>query len=367
KVLFACGGSGGHVIPAISMAQILEDSHAASSFVFVGSEGGIEKRITAKEGYAFRHIPTEGLHRSLTLRNFRTLYLAATSTRRAVAILKEEKPSLVIGTGGYVSFPLIRAAKRLSIPCLLYEPNAVPGLAVKLTEKAADAVLLQFEECKTHLRFPEKATVMGAPLRRGFSFPSRAEARRRLHMNQKDFVFLSFGGSLGAERISETILGAVPALKCQGVRLVHACGERLYNRLKFSHPGEVADGTLLPYIDDMPSYMAAADLILCRAGAITLAELSCAARASLLVPSPYVAGNHQFKNAEFYRKSGAALLLSEQDLSVELITERVLFLKQNPSLIDAMEASARKLSRKNAKNIFLKTVARVTEPSQKQV
>lgn len=355
KVLFACGGSGGHVIPAVSMAQVLEDNNMASSFVFVGSEQGIEKRITSKEGYPFRHIPTEGLHRSLTLRNFRTLYLAATSTARAVSILKEEKPDLVIGTGGYVSFPVVRAAKRLSIPCLLYEPNAVPGLAVKLTEKCANAVLLQFEECKAHLRHPEKAIVMGAPLRRGFSFPSRREARLRLHISQNDFFFLSFGGSLGAERISEAVMQAAPVLKGHGILSIHACGERLYKSFKHRFPGEVADGTLLPYIDDMANYMAAADLILCRAGAITLAELSGAGRASLLVPSPYVAGNHQHKNAELYKKSGASLLIPEQDLTTELVTERVLFLMKNPALISAMESSAVKLSRKTANNVLLKT------------
>ena len=361
KVLFACGGSGGHVIPAISMAQVLEDNKIASSFVFVGSELGIEKRITEKEGYPFRHIPTEGLHRSLTLRNFRTLYLAATSTARAVSILKEEKPDLVIGTGGYVSFPLVRAAKRLSVPCLLYEPNAIPGLAVKLTEKCASAILLQFEECKTHLRHPEKATIMGAPLRRGFSFPSRSEARRRLHIRQNTFFFLSFGGSLGAERISESVMQALPTLKKHGVLSVHACGMRLYNGLKLRFPGAVADGSLLPYIDDMAIYMAAADLILCRAGAITLAELSGVGRASILVPSPYVAGNHQLKNAEFYKKSGASLLIPEQNLSPELVTERVLFLSKNPGLISAMEASASKLCKKNANFILLQTLKAVTK------
>lgn len=358
KVLFACGGSGGHVIPAVSMAQMLEDSTLPFSFVFVGCENGIEKRITAKEGYRFRHIPIEGLHRSLTLRNLRTLYLAATSTRRAVKILKEESPSLVIGTGGYVSFPLLRAAKRLRIPCLLYEPNAVPGLAVKLTEKAASAILLQFEECKKHLRHPEKAIVMGAPLRRGFSHVSREEARQALRIDKNAFVFLSFGGSLGAERISESVMKASVGLKKQGVKHIHACGERLYREMKHRYPAEVAEGSLLPYIDDMPKYMAAADLILCRAGAITLAELSRAARASLLVPSPYVAGDHQVKNARLYEGQGASLMLAEQDLTPELVTERVLFLKRNPTLILKMEASAEKLNRKNSKNCFLSTVKR---------
>lgn len=356
KIVFACGGSGGHVNPAISMAQCLEDREKAFSFLFVGSENGIEKRISAKEGYPFRHIPIEGLHRSLTLRNFRTLYLAATATSRAIKILKEENAALVIGTGGYVSFPFIRAAKRLGIPCLLYESNSVPGLAVRMTEKDASLVLLQFEECRDHLRYPQKATVMGAPLRRGFSTITRKEARARLKIDPHAFFLLSFGGSLGAERISESVMTATRCLRSHGVTHIHACGERLFANLKNKYPQEEANGCLLPYIDDMPCYMAAADLVLCRAGAITLSELSRVARASLLVPSPYVAGNHQEKNARVYEKRGASLVLSENTLTAELVTERVLFLKQNPALILKMSHSAEKLISKNENNRFFKVV-----------
>ncbi len=356
KVVFACGGSGGHVNPAISMAQCLEDSGKPFSFLFVGSEGGIEKRISAKAGYPFRHIPIEGLHRSLTLRNFRTLYLAATATSRAVKILKEENAALVIGTGGYVSFPFIRAAKRLRIPCLLYESNSVPGLAVRMTEKHASLILLQLEECRDHLRYPQKAIVTGAPLRRGFSSISRAEARARLKIDPHAFLLLSFGGSLGAERISESVMAATRKLAAHGVTHIHACGERLYANLKKRYPQEAANGCLHPYIDDMPCYMAAADLVLCRAGAITLSEISRAARAAILVPSPYVAGNHQEKNARVYEKRGASLVLNESTLTAELVTERVLFLKQNPALILKMAHSAERLMPKNENNRFLKIV-----------
>lgn len=356
KIIFACGGSGGHVNPAIAMAQCLEKSPNRFSFLFVGSEKGIEKRIANKAGYPFRHITIEGLHRSLTLRNLRTLYLAATSTSRAAKILKEEKPALVIGTGGYVSFPFIRAAKRLNIPCLLYESNAVPGLAVKMTEKAASAILLQFKECQALLRHPEKAIVMSAPLRQGFSHISREEARAHLKIDKNEFFLLSFGGSLGAERISETALGATATLKRHGVKHVHACGERLYADLKHRFPQEYEDGGLLPYIDDMPTYMAAANLILCRAGAITLTELSRIGRASLLVPSPYVAGNHQEKNARVYEKHGAALVLPEHELSAARLAERILFLKKNPALICKMEDTAAKLMPKNDEKRFIDLV-----------
>ena len=350
KVLFACGGSGGHVIPAISMAQILEDSHVASSFVFVGSEGGIEKRITAKEGYSFRHIPTEGLHRSLTLRNFRTLYLAATSTMRAVAILKDEKPALVIGTGGYVSFPLIRAAKRLSIPCLLYESNTVPGLAVKLTEKAANAILLQFDECKTHLHYPEKATVMGAPLRRGFSFPSRAEARRRLHMNQRDFVFLSFGGSLGAENLNTAMLTVLKDSAENGkVQHIHGFGQ-----LDRSYPEKLkAMGVdlesnpqirVLEYINNMADCLAAADVVISRCGAITLTEIEALGKASILIPSPNVAENHQYHNGMALVNRGAAELIEEKNLSGEALLEKLTAILSEEGKSDALGAEAKKMS-----------------------
>ncbi len=356
KVLFACGGSGGHITPAIAMAQMLSDTYRDFSCVFAGSENGMERKIVQKEGYPFRHIAIEGLHRSLTLKNLRTLYLAVTAPSSAAQIIKKECPDLVIGTGGYVCFPFIKAAKKLHLPALLYEPNAVPGLSVKLTEKAASALLLQFEECKKHLRYPQKAVVIGAPLRRNFSKSNRDIARKKLSIPKEAFLVLSFGGSLGAEGITQAAMQMDSKLPKGNILHIHACGERLFAEYKVKYPEQVQSGRLLPYINDMPEYMAAADLVICRAGAMTLAELSHVGRSAILIPSPYVAGDHQTKNAALYQKKGAAFVLNEKELRADLLLERILFCKENPLLLRQMEASAAKLSLKNAKNSLLNTI-----------
>ena len=353
KVLFACGGSGGHVMPAIAMAEILKKEYPTCRFAFVGNENGMERRITAKEGYPFYPIAIEGLHRAFTFRNLRTLFLAAKAPRRAKEILRDFRPTLVIGTGGYVSYPLIPAAARLDIPALLYEPNAIPGLAVRLTEKHVSHILLQFEECAAHLKYRERARVIGAPLRQGFAVARRDVARKALGIARDAFVVLAFGGSLGAERISRAVSDAYFPLGAQGITLIHATGERLYDAMRAKHPTEAEHGHLLPYIHDMASYMAAADILVCRAGALTLAELSAVGRAAILIPSPYVAENHQERNARLYEARGAALVLTEKDLTGECLTERILFLKSNPSLLGRMEKNAAAIRRGDPAKSFL--------------
>jgi len=317
KILFACGGSGGHITPAVAMAEILQKNFEGTECAFVGNENGMERRIAQEGGYPFFPIKIQGLHRSLSFRNLRTFFLAAKAPARSRQILTEFQPSLVIGTGGYVSYPIIPAAKKLGIPTVLYEPNAVPGLSVRLTEKHADIILLQFDACAAHLKYREKTRVIGAPLRSGFSGITRSEARARLGLPHKDFIVLCFGGSLGAECISAAATESFAPLKAQGITLIHATGKRLFDALKVRYPNEATEERLLPYIDDMSSYMAAANVIVCRAGAITLAELSKIGRASILIPSPYVAENHQEKNAPLYELIAGALMPWKNALSSE--------------------------------------------------
>ena len=364
KVLFACGGSGGHITPALAMAQILSRSDASFTAAMVGNENGMERRRAAEEGLRFYPLAIEGLHRSVTLRNLRTLFLAAKAPHAAKKILKDFVPDLVIGTGGYVSYPVIPAAHTLGIPTLLYEPNAIPGLAVRMTEKHADAVLLQFDACAAHLRYREKARVIGAPLRTDFESRTRSEARAKLRLPQSAFVVLCFGGSLGAERISSAVSEVYARAERLGILLIHACGERLFSSLKVKHPREAESGLLLPYISDMGTYMAAASVVVCRAGAMTLAELSGIGRAAILIPSPYVAENHQEKNARLYEGRGASLVIAEQALTGDALAERLLFLKGNPSLLRQMEKNAAALSSRHTEDSLL---AAVREVMQKRI
>lgn len=359
RVLFACGGSGGHITPAVAMAEILQKEYPRCDIAFVGNENGMERRIASEEGYPFYPISIEGLHRSLTFRNLRTLFLAVKAPKRARQILKDFTPDLVIGTGGYVSYPMIPAAKKKGIPAILYEPNAIPGLAVRLTEKYAASILLQFDACASHLAYREKARTIGAPLRHGFATITRHEARKTLGFPEDAFIVLAFGGSLGAERISLAVGESFCPLAKQGVTLIHATGGRLFESMRVKYPKEAKEGTLLPYINEMPAYMAAANVIVCRAGAMTLAELARIGRASVLIPSPYVAENHQEKNAMLYEKRGAGLMIPEGSLSAETLIERILFLKRNPALLFRMEKNAKAIKGSDPDACFLAAVEQV--------
>lgn len=315
----------------------------------------MESAATLREGYPFLEINIEGLPRKASCRAIKSVFKAFSSLREAKRILLREKICLVVGTGGYVTFPFIKAARALRIPCVLFEANAVPGLAFKLCERSADAVLLQFEECLKHLRYPKKARVIGAPLRRGFTSLSKSEARERLGIAEDAFFFLSFGGSLGAQKINEVCVELMSKLQEQEILHIHACGARYYGESKKKAPLCAKEGRLLPYLEEMPLYMAAADLVLCRAGAITLAELARAGRAAILVPSPNVTADHQRKNAYAYKERGAALVFEEKDLSGEALLTTLTRLKKSPSELRLLEQKIKGLDDKNAEREFLKT------------
>ena len=360
-ILFAAGGSGGHINPALAMAEIIQKNVPHTRCFFGGRRDSMENAAALREGYPFLNINIEGLPRKISCQSIKSVFKAFSSINEAKKILLREKINLVIGTGGYVSFPFIKAARSLRIPVILFEANAIPGLAFKLCERSADAILLQFEECRKHLRFPEKARVIGAPLRHGFTSLSKNEARARLGIAKDAFFFLSFGGSLGAQKINEVCIGLMKKSEKQEMLHIHACGARYYEELKKKAPRCADEGRLLPYLEEMPLYMAAADLVLCRAGAITLAELARAGRAAILVPSPNVTADHQRKNAYAYGERGAAIVFEEKDLSDEILFKTVMRLKGSPPEIRVLEQKIKELDYENAEREFLRTVLSLTE------
>ncbi len=362
KIFFACGGSAGHINPAIAMAEYLQRRFPRCELLFFGRRGGMEERRIAELSLPFYPLEVQGLQRKLTLRNLRAIKQALTAKSRLTSFLKQERPALVIGTGGYVCYPLLRAAARLDIPTLLHESNTVPGLAVKLLAAHVDHVLLQYEACRRHLSPRATCTVIGAPLRRDFRPFDKKTAKRRLGFDDR-FTVLSFGGSQGAERLNEVCLSLMSHLPHE-IRWIHACGEAHYEALKARYPhAESTGGHLFPYLTDMAAYMAAADLLICRAGALTLAEISALGKASILIPSPYVPDDHQSKNAALYKAHGAAAVLKEEALCEQLLSEKIRFFEARPSLLRDMEKAARGLASEKTEARFLDIVHPYLSPS----
>ena len=346
NILFTCGGTAGHVNPAVALARLFQERQPGCRVLFVGADGGMENKLVPKEGYEIRSVTITNFHRSLApadiAHNLGTLVNMQKSRGQAKRILDEFRPDLVVGTGGYASFPVVNEAARRHIPTAVHESNAVPGLTTKALSKVVDRVMVGFEESRAHYDHPEKVVVTGTPVRGDFFRCTRQEARAKLGFDDERPLLLSYWGSLGAEVMNQKMVDFIAKECYEGApwRHVHGAGrdfpwmqeELLRRGLKLGDNGvEVRE-----YIYDMPLVMAAADLVLCRAGASTISELTAIAKPSILVPSPNVTANHQEKNARVLSGQGAAVLLLEKDCPGMELYDQASALLRDPARRDSM-------------------------------
>ena len=368
RVLVTGGGTGGHVNPAIAIANSIRDNIPGSEIAFVGTKRGIENKLVPKEGYPLYHIEIQGIRRSLSPSNIKTLWLAITSVSKAEKLIREFKPDLVVGTGGYVSWPVVRAAAKLHISCALHESNAVPGFAVKMLEKYVDRVYINFEETAGELKHPEKALRVGNPLRSGFLQNDRESARKTLGIEGKyRYFILSCGGSMGAEPVNNAALDLMERYvsKHPDVLYVHATGSLEYEAAKKQFEARGLDRyeniQLLEYIYDMPVRMSAADLVINRAGAVTISELAISGKPCILIPSPYVANNHQYKNARVLADAGAAVLIEEKDITATTLSDEVGALLADPDRLASMSEKIRAFAVPDASKRLFQELVKLSE------
>ena len=322
RVIMTGGGTGGHVNPAIAIANTIKRNEPDSEILFVGTEHGIENKLCKAEGYPIEHVNIMGFRRSLSPRNIKAAYLAFVSPMRAKKIVKEFKPDIVIGTGGYVCWPVLVAAAKLGVPTAVHESNAFPGVAVKKLQPYVDSIMLNFKESEKYLTAKDKIIHVGNPLRTSFGTLRYDEARKKLGIDGKyKYFILSYGGSLGAEKVNDAVLELMRdyGKKHPEVLHVHASGaiEKDAALEKFNEYGlsECENLELLEYIYDMPLRMAAADIVISRAGAMTVSELAMMKKPSIMIPSPNVAENHQYKNAKVIEDAGGCILIEEKNLA----------------------------------------------------
>ncbi len=322
RVLMTGGGTSGHVNPAIAIAESIKKNFPGSEIAFVGTPRGIENKLVPAAGYKLYHVDVRGIRRSLSPANLRAAYLALTSPYKAKKLIKEFKPDIVIGTGGYVSWPVIKAASMMGVPSMLHESNAYPGVAVKMLSGVVDKILLNFDKTAEYLKCPkEKLVTVGNPLRSGFVPASdKKTAKVAVGADKYEKMILSYGGSMGAQYVNEAVLAMMRDYTKHHPEIlhVHAVGSiELADATKmYSDYG--LDGTpnikMLEYIYDMPAQMAAADLLICRAGAMTISEVAMMRKPTVFIPSPNVTENHQYKNARMLEEAGAAVIIEEKDL-----------------------------------------------------
>lgn len=349
-ILFAGGGTAGHINPALAVAQYIVKKHPDAKISYIGKTGGMEERLVKNLGFDFYGIDVAGFQRKLTVknigRNISAVKKALTSSSRSKKLLKMLKPDVVVGTGGYVSGPVLRQAAKLGIKTAIHEQNAFPGVTTKMLVSLVDTVMLAMVEAKSRMKLDRPPVVTGNPVREEFASLTRASARAALALPDLP-VLLSAGGSLGAAPINRAVMELiVNKWKDGDIVFLHATGKGGYDafvaELKERGVDLNAPNLIIKdYIDNMGECMAAADLVIARAGAITLSELSVCGKPSILIPSPYVAENHQYHNAMSLKRAGAAEVIEEKDLTGERLTAEVEALILNQARLEEMGSNAR--------------------------
>ena len=360
RCIFACGGTAGHINPALGVAGRIRELMPGSEILFIGAEGKMEMDLVPMEGYEIRGVPVSNLSRSLSpegiRHNVRAVRDLAVSVGECRRILRDFRPDVVVGTGGYVCYPVLSQAARMGIPTAVHESNAEPGLTTRMLEGHARRIMVGFEEARANYRHPEKVVVTGTPVRLDFLHAEKKAARRSLGLDDSTPLVLSVWGSLGATEMNKTVGEMISlAMADRPFRLVHSAGKRGIESMT-EHRSSVlgikgwneAGFEVRDYIYDMPLLMAAADLVLCRSGASTLAELAAMGKPAILVPSPNVVHNHQERNARVLERAGAARVLLESDATARTLIDTVTGLLNDPEALKKMSEKMRSLAVDNA-------------------
>ena len=366
KVLFSGGGTGGHISPALAMADIIKTNVPGVEIAFMGTPRGIENSLIPQAGYKLYHVDIQGIRRSFSLANVKAFYLALTSVHKAKRIIKDFAPDIVIGTGGYVCWPALKAAADLGIPTVLHESNALPGMAVRKLQEHVDVIMTNFESTKDLLSPNANVINVGNPLRSACSTISKDEARKRLGIpDDKKFVVLSFGGSMGAERINHAACEMMGnfATKHSDIMCFHIGGKKNFDSAKsyFTAYGLERDKrfVLMEYTSDLPVYMAAADAVICRAGAMTLTEIAKMGKPAVIVPSPNVVDNHQYKNAKVLADADAAVVITENELNVDgscKVCEAMKQLYEDSALRERMSNNIKAFAKQDVEKTIFETL-----------
>lgn len=351
KFLFACGGTSGHINPALAIAGELRRRHPDAQFLFMGTPDHLEADLVPRAGFDFETIQVTGLRRSLSPSaikyNISSVSRFLSARRKVRRIIREFKPDVVIGTGGYVSAPVLSQAADMKCRTLIHEQNAFAGITTKMLAPKVDRVLLSFPLAKPIKCDPEKCTVIGNPVKEEFLNTTKEEARARLGIAPDAVYVLSYGGSLGARKVNETFVELARLAAPEGAMTLYHGAARDYGYVCDQLCGLLTENgpvQVREYIYDMPLQMAAADLVVARSGAMTLTELAALGKPSILIPSPNVTENHQFFNAKTYSDAGAAVLLEESELSGEALYATLCDLVFDRGRLCDMERAARSLS-----------------------
>lgn len=362
RIIFAGGGTGGHIYPALAVAKLLKENVKDAEIIFVGTKKGLEINLVPKEGFELRTITVSGFKRKISKELLKTIKDLFYGLREAKKIVEEFKPNIVVGTGGYVCGPVLLVAALKGIPTLIHEQNVIPGITNRILSYFVDKIAVSFEETKHYFHNKNKVVFTGNPIRKEILNKNKWESRSILGFQLRKPLILVVGGSRGAEKINQTIIEIIKRKYDKPYQLAVITGEKHYSNFinELERAGvdvnDLEDIRIIPFAYNMPDYLSAADLIVCRAGAITVAEITAIGLPSIVIPSPYVADNHQEYNARLLEKSGASIVILEKDLSPDLLNDVILKVISDDAVLQSMKRNALNLGIKDAADRILKEI-----------
>lgn len=361
KIVLSGGGTGGHIYPALALREYILSVYPDAQFLYIGSEKGLEKEIVTQQNIPFKSIQVQGIRRSLSLDNLKTAWLAVTSISKCKKILKEFQPDVVIGTGGYVCGPVLYAASKLSIPTIIHEQNSVAGVTNKILAKYVTKICTCFETVSDDFsKYKEKVVLTGNPRGQelvGKTIDFQALAQIGLSTHKKTVLF--FGGSRGAANLNKHMIDYHHLYAQMNVQVIFVTGQAHYESVA-SQISNTQLFKVVPYLNNMIDILNAVDLVVCRSGATTLAELTAIGMPSILIPSPYVTNNHQEKNARSLVDKQAAQMVLENELPSEKLYHYVYDLVNDSEQLDKMAKQAKKMGITDASTRLLEVIKDIT-------
>ena len=369
RVLITGGGTGGHINPALAVAQKVQEADKSNVILYVGSKDSLESELVPKEGFEFRQVTAKYLRRKVTIDNIRTIFASAKGVMESIKIINDFKPDIVLGTGGYVSGPVVLAAYLKRKPTMILEQNVFPGITNKLLSKIVDLVGISFTEAEKY--FPKdvgkKLIIVGNPVRKDIFTSNRRESRALYKLRNNDVFIYSFGGSGGQISLNEAMIGTIKKYNGEkSIKILHVTGNKHYNNfleklekdnIKLERNIEIKD-----YMYDAPTALSASDIVIGSAGAITIAEITAIGVPAILIPKTYTAENHQEYNARALEKEGAAKVILEKDLDSNTLIKAIEEIIQNKNVLQTMALNSKRLGNLDVENKIYQAMKNLISP-----
>ena len=362
RVIVAAAGTAGHINPGLAIANKIKEEEPDSEIIFIGTKRGLENDLVPRAGYELKTIEAYGLSKKISIENFKKMYATLMATGKARKIIKEFKPDIIVGAGGYICGPVVWAANKEKIPVVLHESNAFPGKAVKMLAPKVNTVLISFEEARSRIPKARNIVCTGTPVKiskKEYTVDEKNKILNSLKIKEDLPIVLIFGGSQGAQKINEAVIGILENQMNKDYQIIWATGPKQYDRIKEIDIENVKKAKIMPYIYNMEEIMNISNIIVARSGAMTITEISNLGKPSILIPLPNVSQDHQLYNAKVLENVGAAKIILNNELKKENLEEEIEKIIKTPKLMQDMEEKALSKSVKNVQEKIYKEIEKL--------